>query len=398
MNLQKSETNNCIVTTLSCVRPHNNADRLQLATVLGTTVIVGLDARDGDIVLYFDSNLRLSHDYLHYNNQYSNSEMNADPTVKGYFPKTGRVKSQRFRGEVSNGYVANMNSLDFIDAVDCSEIVFNVGDEFTHLDGVEICSKYIPVQRGGTAGQPRPPVSDMFHRHWDTKQLMREKDNIPVGPLYIEEKIHGTSGRTGNVLCDTHRPWWVFWKPRTEWRVVSGTRRVDNIEYHLPEIRAEIEHQLAPHLRRGEQVYYEIFGNNVTGAAIQPGFSYGCRGGEYRAMLYRVTITTVDGWTYDLDRQQVHRRAEELGLMKPILLRFQMLYHLETELDIVCDRIIKLAAGKSALDAGTLREGCVVWFQDPAAQWRCLKYKGEEFLMSESKNQDEGITDIEDKI
>ena len=398
MNLQKAETNNCIVTTLSCVRPHNNADRLKLATCLGTQVIVGLDSKDGDIVLYFDSNLRLSHDYLHYNNQYSNSEMNADTTVKGYFPKTGRVKAQKFRGEVSNGYVAELDSL-LIAPMESNYSLddLKVGDEFTHINGVEICSKYISIQKGGTSGKPCPPVSDMFHRHWDTKQLMREKDSIPVGPLYIEEKIHGTSGRTGNVLCDTHRPWWMFWKPRQEWRIVSGTRRVDNIEYHLPEIRAEIERQLVPHLHKGEQVYYEIFGNNVTGAAIQPGFSYGCRGGEYKAMLYRVTITTIDGWTYNLDRQQVHRRAEELGLMKPILLRWKMVYDID-EVDSLCKIIIESAKGKSALDAGTLREGVVVWFQDNAAQWRCLKYKGEEFLMSQSKNQDNGIVDEEDLL
>ena len=399
MNLQKSETNNAIVTTLCSVRAHPNADRLKLATVLGTQVIVGLDSKDGDIVLYFDSNLRLSHDYLHYNNQYSNPEMNADTNVKGYFPKTGRVKAQKFRGEVSNGYVAEMRSLDkFCGENELPETLgLDVGDEFTHINGVEICSKYVPIQKGGTPSKPRPPVSDMFHRHWDTKQLMREKDSIPVGPLYIEEKIHGTSGRTGNVLCDTHRPWWMFWKPRTEWCVVSGTCRVDNIEYHLPEIRAEIERQLAPHLRKGEQVYYEIFGNNATGAAIQSGFSYGCRGGEYKAMVYRVTITTVDGWVYDLDRQQVHRRAEELGLMKPRLLRWEMVYDID-ELDDICEIIIETAAGKSALDAGTLREGVVVWFQDHTAQWRCLKYKGEEFLMAQSKNQDKDIVDCEDEL
>ncbi len=397
MNLQKDNAgNNCIVTTLCSVRAHPDADRLKLATVLGTQVIVDIDSKNGDIVLYFDSNLRLSHDYLHHNNQYSNPEMNADTSIKGYFPKTGRVKAQRFRGEVSNGYVAELSSLDRIPSFNESSDL-KVGDEFTHIYGVEICSKYLPIQKGGTPGKLRPPVSYMFHRHWDTKQLMREKELISVGPLYIEEKIHGTSGRTGNVLCDTHRPWWAFWKPHTEWRVVSGTRRVDNIEYHLPEIRAEIEHQLAPHLRRGEQVYYEIFGNNVTGAAIQTGFSYGCRGGEYRAMLYRVTITTVDGHVYDLDRQQVHRRAEELGLMKPIFLDFGIVRN-EDEINEICEEIIEMAGGKSALDAGTLREGVVVWFQDHAAQWCCLKYKGEEFLMDQSKKQDKGVVDEEDLI
>lgn len=397
MNLQKSETNNCIVTVLTDVRPHGNADKLKLATVLGTQVIVGLDAQDGDVVLYFDSNLRLSHEYLHHNNQYSNPEMNADTTIKGYFPKTGRVKCQKFRGEVSNGYVAPISSLEPV--LGTPYILTEVGTEFTHIEGHEICSKYVPIQKGGTPGKPQPPVSTMFHRHWDTKHLMRELDSIPVGPLYIEEKIHGTSGRTGHVLCDTKRGW-KFWKPKQEWRVVSGTRRVDNIEYHLPEIRAEIERQLAPHLRKGEQVYYEIFGNKVTGVAIQPGFTYGCRGGEWKAMLYRVTITTPDGWVYDLDRQQVHARATELGLMKPVLLGFLIIHDEENvfEVEDKCQMIIEMAKGKSLIDAGTLREGVAVWFQDHDARWRCLKHKGFEYLKFISKQVDKGIGDAEDLL
>lgn len=397
MELKKGETNNCIVTTLANVRPHGNADRLLLATVLGTQVIVGIDSKDGDIVLYFDSNLRLSHEYLHHNNQYSNSEMNANTDVKGYFPKTGCVKCQRFRGEQSNGYVAELSSLDRIPSFNESTDL-KIGDEFTHIYGVEICSKYVPIQKGSTASKPRPPVSDMFFRHWDTKQLMRELQSIPPGPLYIEEKIHGTSGRTGHVLCNTNRPWWRFWAPRTEWRVVSGTRRVDNIEFHLPEIRAEIQRRVAPHLRRGETIYYEIFGNSPTGAAIQTGFSYGCRGGEWRVMLYRVTITTVDGHSYDLDRQQVYARASELGMLKPVLLGFEMVYDVDEVEMLVAQLIEKHVGGRSTIDAGTLREGVAVWFQDHDARWCCLKHKGFEYQQFISKQLDKDVVDCEDTL
>ena len=155
MKLKKSETNNAIITTLANVREHPNADRLKLATVLGTQVIVGLEAKDGDLVIYFDSNLRLSHEYLHYNNLYSNKEMNADP---GYFGKNGRVRAQRFRGEISNGYVAELSSIDALAVAtgitDNNQRVYpsfslKVGDEFTHIDDVEICSKYFAEKSGG---------------------------------------------------------------------------------------------------------------------------------------------------------------------------------------------------------------------------------------------------------
>ena len=81
MNLQKSnDSNNCIITRLKNVRDHNNANKLKLATVLGCQVIVDLNAKEDDLVLFFSSNLRLSHEYLHYNNLYSNKELNVYKT------------------------------------------------------------------------------------------------------------------------------------------------------------------------------------------------------------------------------------------------------------------------------------------------------------------------------
>lgn len=423
--LESSETNNAIITTLQNVRSHPNADRLKLATVLGTQVVVGLEAKDDDVVIYFDSNLCLSHEYLYHNNLYSNKEMNADNKVKGYFGKNGRVRAQRFRGEVSNGYVAEIKSLDFV--LINTEFVdgLDEGDEFTSICGIEICGKYIvPVKgssgRGGNK-KVRVPISDMFWKHWDTKQLMRESHRIPPGTIFIEEKIHGTSGRTGKVLCKVNHPWWKFWEPgyfkagfRTgsfeEWKIVSGTRRVDATDSHLSEIRKRIERQVALHLHKGEQIYYEIYGFDQFGGAIQTGYPYGCvyyppkawddpnTPLPYKVMLYRVTITTPDGFCFDLDREQVYKRAEELGLEKPVVLSQIAIGYEPVSFHSVLDDITNLAKGKSMFDASTLREGIVVWFKDKEGKWACLKHKSEEFLIAESKNKDKEIGDVEDLL
>jgi len=418
MKLEKNDTNNAIVTKLCNVRPHSNADRIQLATVLGTQVVVGLDAKDGDLVVYFDSNLRLSHEYLCFNNLYSNSELNVDTTVKGYFGKNGRVRSQKFRGEVSNGYVAEIGSLYL--PGNCSWVPEDLkkGDEFTSIGGTEICSKYV-VPAKHVQGQPRSVVSYMFHKHWDTKQLMRELDSIPVDAVcYIEEKIHGTSGRTGNVLCKTNRSWWKFWGLAEEWKVVSGTRRVDNIDNigcNIPAIREEIERRVAPHLYQGEEIYYEICGYDEKGAQIQKGFPYDCikvppawdnpnNLEPFKAMLYRVTITTPDGCVVDLSRKQVYKRAEELGLEKPYLLDIfppSILTKYDNPKEVIqnkCEMIAELAKGKSKVDVGTLLEGIVVWFEDSYGNWRCLKHKSEEFLLDQDKRVEKNEGDVEDNL
>jgi len=401
--LTKSETNNAVITRLKNVRKHPNADRLQLATILGTTVIVGLDVKDDDLVIYFDSNLRLSHDYLRWNNLYSSSEMNVDSTKKGRFGKDGKVRAQKFRGEMSNGYVAELSSLLCLPlqgpSVQTLEINLPEGTEFTHINGIEICSKYI-VSIKGCPGQPSKPISDMFHKHWDTKQLMRQLDDIPEDAVcYIEEKIHGTSGRTGNVLCPVGKKWWRCWrKSEPTWRIVSGIRRFDSINNHIPQVRAEIERKVAPHLHKGEEIYYEIYGYDVNGSMIQEGYPYNCRPGEFKCMLYRVTITTPNGFTVDLNREQVYHRAGELGLEKPFMFTNSGRNIALTTVDGIVDNVQFYAKGRSTLDANTLREGVVVWFTDRNGNWTCLKHKSEEFLMDQDKKMEKEQGDVEDNL
>ena len=114
-------------------------------------------------------------------------------------------------------------------------------------------------------------------------------------------------------------------------------------------------------------------------------------------MLYRVTITTPDGYCIDLNREQVYKRAEELGLEKPYLL--QKLYIPEIEaVDFFLPSIIKLVNGKSTIDANTMREGIVIWFKNSSGNWDCLKHKSEEFLMLESEERDKEIGDVEDSL
>ena len=42
------------------LKPHSNADRLQIAVIFGASVIVGLDVKVGDLGVYFPIDLQLS--------------------------------------------------------------------------------------------------------------------------------------------------------------------------------------------------------------------------------------------------------------------------------------------------------------------------------------------------
>ncbi len=415
MSLKKDKVNNAVIVELANVRAHPNADRIKLATVLGTQVVVDLDAEDGDLVVYFDSNLRLSREYLHYNNLYSSKDFNNNTSVTGYFGKNGKVRAQKFRGELSNGYVASLLSLGIPDVHPSTLADLQLGDEFHTIDGVLMCEKFLCREqgRGGPSNKKTKKgiKTSMFHRHWDTAQYMRNKHKVCPGPIFIEEKIHGTSGRIGYVWCTLPRRWWQ-WKAREEWRVLSGTRRVDNVNGHLPFIRQQIHDKVAPHLHAGEEIYFEIYGTSQCGVDIQEGFPYGCRAGEYRVMLYRVTHITPDGkCCIDLGREQVYARAAELGLESPVVLSQGHFYAvppgcsdyvvgLEDKWDLCSleDQVVVYSQGKSTIDVNTLLEGIVIWYQDLYGVWTCLKHKSPEFLLLESKLRDKGVEDVEDEV
>lgn len=398
MKIEKNSSNSAVVVALQNVRQHPNADRLKLATVLGTQVIVGLESAEGDPAIYFDSNLKLSTPFLYANNLFSNPELNQDKTKKGYFGKNGKVKAQRFRGEMSNGLVLPLISLlpFCFKTNEWNEL--KIGDEFTHINGFSICEKFVVPRISTYHPQAKKIPVAYFWRHWDTKQVMRELHTIPDDTLlYIEEKIHGSSGRTSHLLCDTHPKWYQFWKPKQEWKVISGTRRVDDINYHIPQIREEIEKSLINQLHKGEQLYYEIFGYDNT-KEIQAGFPYGCEIGEYRVLLYRVTLTTPDGFCIDLDRESVYQRAKQLGFIPPRLLAVASAKEVfDKETKTFKHPYQQLLGGYSSLDTETLQEGLIFWFRDATNRWTNLKLKSEEFLLFESQNNEE-IGDVEDTL
>ena len=90
------------VTKLKNVRKHPNADRLVLADVFDTTVIVGADSQDDDIVLYFPADGQLSESYCEANNLVRKKDENGN-NIGGYLePDKRNVKAIKLRGERSD--------------------------------------------------------------------------------------------------------------------------------------------------------------------------------------------------------------------------------------------------------------------------------------------------------
>ena len=97
------------------VRPHPNADRVKLATCHGNQVVVGLEVEEGHIGVYFPCDGQLSDEFCRANNLYREASLNKFPEDKGgMFDSNRRVRAQKFRGEISDGFWVPLHYFGFI--------------------------------------------------------------------------------------------------------------------------------------------------------------------------------------------------------------------------------------------------------------------------------------------
>lgn len=183
-----------VVTKLTNVRSHSNADKVQLATCHGNQVVIGLNHTEDELGIYFPSDGQLSQGFCAANNLFRKPEMNSDPESKpGMFDENRRVRAQRFRGEISDGFWVPLSNLDFIGGISFVE-----GFEFDELNGIQICEKYInqatiKAARENQGKKTRTAkTSIMFKEHFDTAHFGKCLHEFDYGQtLIISEKLHG---------------------------------------------------------------------------------------------------------------------------------------------------------------------------------------------------------------
>lgn len=335
------------------VLKHPNADKLAIGKIGNYQVIIGKDTLDGSLGIFFANDGQLSEEYVKYNNLISYTDEKTGEKKGGYFPRNRRVRAQKFRGEISEGYWAPIDSLNFI-AYDLSKL--KEGDQFDSLGGVSICKKYITkaTQLIGNSNKKEKRIIKSFPEHAETLQLKREVDNIKPGSIiYVTEKLHGSSGRFGYVpvIVEHTLSFWSRlcfllagggWQKkkhkRVEYQYVNGSRRVvltgQKEGFHgRNDFREEAVKPFRHRLFKGEVVYFEIVGY-VNGKHIMNAqdttklrdkkftkqygkfmtYTYGQPKGTCKIYVYRITNVNEDGDSYDLPWLQVKRRCKELGV------------------------------------------------------------------------------------
>ena len=359
---------NAYITRLKNVRKHPSADRLQLGDCFGNTVCVSLDYTEDMLGVYFPTDGQLSVEFCEQHNLVRKKD-DAGNNIGGYMdPNKRNVTAIRLRQEKSDGLFMPISCLEYT-GVDISTL--EEGFAFTAINGKEICQKYIPrrpnravVDSGNRTRKKKVPVSPLFAEHADTEQLAYNLGAFrPGDEIEITLKMHGTSGRTARLpVLKGYRRTLLDrilrreGTPIYEDGYVSGTRRVvlENYEggfYGDNSFREKHSKIFEGKLHAGETAYYEIVAFTNTGAPIMGSgkvpkeaqakygkemiFSYGCHPegkvlkygeDEYgkfsvpievpqsEMYLYRMTLTTPEGYIIEYSPELARYRAEQIGV------------------------------------------------------------------------------------
>lgn len=381
------------VTKIKNIRPHPNADRLNIGEAFGNGVVIDKSTTETDLYLYLPTDGQISIEYGEANNLFRKKDENGN-NVGGFIdPDKRNIRAIKLRGERSDGLVMPLASLTkFGDITKLCE-----GDIVTVFNGHEIATKYIPVVKESQINIPKMKgkVRDkvaypFFAEHIDTPQLRFNLQMFKTGDIIsLTEKVHGTSTRNAYTVCVSYKK--NFFdrllrrkgKEVKEYKYVVGTRRTtlqnnNNGFYGSNKFRTDWADKINGKLHKGETVYGEIAGFFAPNSPIMARadnkktldkdfiktfgdsttFSYGCNegAGQSRFFIYRMTFTSDEGYVIEYSWDLVRLRAEQMGFeVVPELDRF--IY--TTEEDFL-NHIARFIDIPSTIDSSHIIEGVVI--------------------------------------
>lgn len=344
--------------------PDPKVERLKCAVVDGFIITVGIDSEPG-LYIYFPVLSQINPNLLQYLNLYRDKTKNKDPEKTGYFEDKGIVKAINLRGVKSEGFLMPIVDLqNFI--IESVNVELPNPEPNTEFDEVEhagkvfwISQKYVaPVQKiPGTPGYSKERkkkkgldkiIDEQFRFHYDTVILKKCPHAIhPEDIIQITSKWHGTSGISAYVLCHKKLSWkekiakWLTKNPFDVYDYVYSSRTVIKNRYYNKEVTPGYygcdvweyaDNYIKPYLMKGMTIYYEIVGYLPTGAMIQKDYDYGCippvevtdangnktiqyiQGKNFKVMIYRITLTNVDGGIYEFSAHDVQTWCKNRNL------------------------------------------------------------------------------------
>lgn len=295
-------------TSILDVQPHNNAERLEVATVYGFQVIVSKGRyKVGDKAVYIPIDSILP-----------------EKLEKKIFPEDSKVKLSgsrvrqiKLRGLASQGML--IDPKDIADLTDVSKLKDE--QDLKTILGVK---KYQPPVRAvnlnaGQKGQRnKKHENPLFHKYngLDSIKWLPNKFGEET-QVVIQEKLHGTNARASIMPYAT---------TTLKKKILQLLRLAPKFENCYGSNNVEISAKTTYNGFYGEDVYGSVFSKldvfnkikfgeavygEIIGPGIQKGYSYGLK--EHAFILFDVKVLQADGSQKWLNPSEVKKFAEERG-------------------------------------------------------------------------------------
>jgi hypothetical protein len=444
------------IVKISNVRPHPNADRLEIIEIFGNDVVVGKGQFSLDVlVVYFPVECAISRKFLSWANLLDKAELNADGVTKGFFgAKHGRVRAISLRSIPSQGFLFKVSELAKYYEID--EDTFKNGDVFDTVGDDVLVAKYVkgternkgennvkmsrvPNWLNTTIGVlPRPIrigtykfinawynrdsggiksqiVDGEFKFHYKTENGGRNIFLIkPDDFITITEKKHGTSSIYANVLCKKKfSPLRTLGNligleiPTIEYKFIYSSRSVIKTRRDgkfTDDVWGLIAAELNGKIPQGYSVFGELVGYTPGGKMIQKNYDYSVPKGECKLEVYRITYNLSEGKVKELEWYEIEEFCYEHGLTT-VPIHYSGLAG--TLFDIPLDKdwnnnfLTKLK--EEYLDktckfctTGVVNEGVVLRIESSVNK-TALKFKSPRFTIQESAARDNNEEDMEEE-
>lgn len=271
------------VVTIDQILPHPGADRLEIAVIKGWNCVVRKgEYAAGSKVVYIpvDSVLLIE------------LESKLFPPESKVKLSKSRVKTIKLRGAVSQGIVVGLEEVGL-------NPFLQVGTDVTVALGITKYEPPIKNTPGLLRGNMISPKlgNPNFRKYTDIENFKHYNTLFQEGePVWISEKLHGTSARYGYLPTNPN----TFWKkvkkffgllPKYEFCLGSRNVQLQDKRnwdgFYDTNVYAKIAEQYALHelLEDGVAVYGEIVGDG-----IQKGYTYGCGQKEHKFFIYDVMV------------------------------------------------------------------------------------------------------------
>lgn len=421
--ITKSDKHNpnylCKIVIIDKLRKHNNADKLQIATIDFQDVVTGLDTKIGDIYVYFPVESKINKDFLSYTNSFRNKELNKEQNKTGFFEENCRVKAVKLRGEKSCGYIVPVLE---VEKWSNTTLIDLVNQEFDTINNILLVEKYLvkakhePKLKQGQKPQLSRLIEGQIHLHVDTENLRKNVHKLnPQDIVSITYKTHGTSWWVSNVLVKRKinliekilQKIGVNIKD-TEYSHVYGSRKVvKNKSFEDPknknhyfgyDLWKDIADSIGE-IPKGMTLYGECLGYTKDGGFIQKGYDYNCLPNTFKLEVYRITQTNSDGIVTELTYPQIVEVCNKLNLTPSYLFYYGKLidfYKYNSNEELIQFLEKEFNEKDCFMCSNKVPEEGIVLRKESLFNCESYKLKSFKFLEHETHEIDQGLSNIED--